>query len=215
MNNIAAVLALFVGGIGLSAYHREFQEQRILPMIYPGYGIAEMTLGVPADSIGSPWRNRKPDEVNKIETQVLDGKGRRITEYLVLYRDRGILLICDDQLTVKRIICKSPSLMVKDSGLRIGNFRGDVEKAYRFESPVDAALFDEVKNSISGEYRLMICYGKGISFTLVKDRIISITVFQPGNPFTAGSGVPANIAGIMAAGFSWDELFSLKDFEPR
>ncbi|HOI44066.1 MAG TPA: hypothetical protein PLX50_00485 [Candidatus Aminicenantes bacterium] len=214
MKNIAAVLALFAGGIGLSAYHHEFQEQRILPMIYPGYGIAEMTLGAPADSIRSLWRDRKPNEVNKIETQVFDASGNRITEYLVLYRDRGILLICDDQLTVKRIICKSPSLLVKDSGLRIGNFRGDVEKAYRFESPVDVGLFDEGKKSISAEYRLMICYGKGIAFTLVKDRIISITVFQPGKPFTAGDGIPANIAGIMAAGFSWDELFSLKDFNP-
>ena len=175
-----------------------YGQERGLPMIFPGVGIGEIKLGEEAGTININWAE-KADDISKIKIE-------DEYEYLLLYRDRGLLFVCDEDVILKRIICKSSALLVKGSGLRVGSTRKEMERSL-LKIPVeylDLAIYAEDKEQFQKKrplsYRLAVYYDIGIAFTLMDDQITAITVFTP--PVDREK----KISGIAAVGLSWNEL---------
>ncbi len=199
MNTKTIIFLSVVTVIGFIERIASWQEQKILPMIYPGMGIAEIKLGAPADSAKKYW-GEKADEVTKV---MIGDK----PEFLLLYRDRGILFLCNEKGQVQRIVCKSPALLVKGSGMRVGSSRKEMEKAYPMDKPDEKSLLIyDPKNPKSrlSAYRLVIFKTKGVAYTMKDNRIVAITVFS-----TRAMAEKQIFSVVMSVGLSWDELLYL------
>lgn len=198
MNRKIKILVFLTFSLGALARIASYGQERKLPMIYPGVGIGEIKLGEKAKTINENW-SEKADDVSKIKDT---------NEYLLLYRDRGILFVCNERVKLKRIICKSSALLVKGSGLRVGSTRKEMERSplKMPDNYLDLAIYAEKKRSVS--YSLAVYYDSGIAFTLKDEKIIAITVFTP--PVDSDR----EISGIAAVGLSWNELLIVSDVEP-
>jgi hypothetical protein len=171
-----------------------FGQERGLPMIFPGVGIGEIKLGEEADTINSNW-NEKADDISRI-------KIKDENEYLLLYRDRGLLFVCNKDVKLKRMICISSALLVKGSGLRVGSTRKEMERSLsRFQPKYNELTIyngerEQIQKIKSATYMIAVYSDLGIAFTLMDNKITSITVFTPGE----------EISGIVSVGPSWSEL---------
>lgn len=191
MNRKINILVFLMFSLGALARIASCEGERRLLMIYPGVGIGEIKLGEKAKTISENWGGEKADDISKIKDK---------NEYLLLYRNRGILFVCNEGVKLKRIICKSSALLVKGSGLRVGSTRkemiGSLSKMP--DEYLGLAIYAESEGSVS--YSLAVYYGSGIAFTLKGEKIIAITVFTP--PVDSDR----RISGIAAVGLSWNEL---------
>lgn len=196
MNKKTIILLFLITAIVHFWQFAPSEERKILPMIYPGMGLAEIKLGDQANLINKSW-SEKADEVTKI---ALENR----TEFLLLYRDRGILFMCDEGAKVQRVVCKSPALLVKGSGLRVGSLRKDIERAYSLDryDEIKLLIYDPKNSAPSpSPNSLIVYYPKGIAFTLKDDKVTAITVFP-----SQAEADKKIFSAIMSVGLSWNEL---------
>ncbi len=197
MNRKIKILFFLTFSLAALARIVSYGQERGLPMIYPGVGIGEIKLGEDAKTIDENW-NEKADDTAKIEDT---------NEYLLLYRERGILFVCNEEVKLKRIICKSSALPVKGSGLRVGSTRKEMERSLSKMSHkyFDLDIYTEDEEQGKKKYNLAVYYDSGIAFTLKDEKITAITVFTP--PVDRNK----KISGIVAVGLSWNELLIVSD----
>jgi len=189
--NIVVLLAFFLVILPQIA---SYGQEKGLPMIFPGVGIGEIKLGDEAKGINEKWKE-KADDASRITI-------KDTIEYLLLYRDRGLLFVCNEDVKLKRIICISSALLVKGSNLQVGSTRKEMERSLsRFQPKYNKLTIyqgerEQIQKIKSATYMMAVYSDIGIAFTLMDDKITAITVFTPRE----------EISGIAAVGLSWNEL---------
>jgi hypothetical protein len=212
---------LYIIFVILANVHIQAEIEHLLAaellVIYPGEGIGEIKLGDSVRRVVELWKE-KSDEIKKVEF-TLD-KNKKVTEFLLFYKRRGIIFVCEPDQKIKRIIIKNPSFPVKENGLHIGSSTSEIERAYqgtkseknsKKESEKIKALLYGGDNELSAkrvqrqhrspQYSFSPYSGHGIVFALDDDKkeVIAITIIRPEKELS-------KVQGIMGTGIFWEEL---------
>jgi hypothetical protein len=183
------------------------------PEIYPGRGLQGIKVGSEAKTVKNVWPMEEPD-LTQAFVPTRDGGRRR--QILVLYRNKGMVLVCEEErrrLIIKRIVVKSPAFVITGTHIRIGSDLGDLRRAYLRgkeygEFPRDSGKVTmyvrQNQQREARNYLFCHCMRAGVIFTINRrdNRIVAITVMKPPRP---GEGFP-NVEGIVGVGLSWKEL---------